>query len=64
MAVPGRALDLEMGSLSLVAVRSLATKRRAAREASRAPLPEREVVQQALLVLAFSKQPLPLLPLS
>ena len=54
MAVPGRLLDFEMGSLLLLAGRSLATERRAAREASRAPLPEREVVHQSLVVLAFS----------
>jgi len=46
----------EMASTLLWAERGLATKRRAAREASRAPLPEREVFQQALAVLVFSKR--------
>jgi hypothetical protein len=55
-------LALEMVSLLLVARRSLATMRRAAREASRVPL--REVVQPALLVLPLSEQPLPQPPLS
>ncbi len=55
-------LALETVSILLVAGRNLATMRRAAREASRVPL--REVGQHALLVLAFSKQPLPQPPLS
>ena len=55
---PFGVLALETGSLQLVTGRSLATKRRAAREASRAPLQEREVVQEALVVLAFSQRPL------
>ncbi len=57
MAVPGRVLAVERGLLHLAMGRSLATKRRAARAALRATLPERQVVWQALLVLAFSKQP-------
>ena len=57
-------LALEMASTLLWTGRNLATKRRAARAASRAPLPGREVVPQALLMLALSTQPPPQPPLS
>ena len=57
-------LALEMASSLLWTGQGLATKRRVAREASRAPSPEREAVQQAVLGLPFSKQPPPLPPRS
>ena len=51
-ALPWRVLVLEMGSALLWTGRRLATKRRAARAASRAPLPGGEAAQQGLAALA------------
>lgn len=55
---------LEMASTLLWTGASLATKRRAARGASRRRLLERGVVYQALSEQVFSEQRLPLPPLS
>jgi hypothetical protein len=60
---PFLVLALEMASTLLWTGQGLATKPPMASEASWAPLREREVVLQALVVLAFSQRPLPLLPL-
>lgn len=63
-ALPWRVLAHEAASILLSRRRGLATMQRAARKASGAPLLGRKVVQQALLVLTFPKQPLPGLPRS
>ena len=57
-------LAVEIASTLFWTRRGRATKRRAAREASMAPLPEQEMVRQALRVLGLSKRSPPQPPLS